>query len=97
MTPRKALLLLAVLAFGVLVAGCGDSEIGSAPVVKVSPEQRAKDLNATAESTVTWLEGIDPDKRQAAIERSPQITATLKEASDPALKQRIAALGIKLL
>lgn len=96
MTPRKTLLTLAALVLGAAISGCGADEIGSAPVVKVSPEQRARDLNATAESTVTWLEGIAPAERQATLRRSPQIAASLKDASDPALKQRIDALGVKL-
>jgi hypothetical protein len=91
---NKTLVLAAVLILGAAVAGCG-SEIGDAPVVRVTPEQRDKDLNAEAESTVKWLEGLPQADRDAAVARTPQIASILKGASDPALKQRIEALGIK--
>jgi hypothetical protein len=96
MTVPKLNLAFVALILGATIVGCGDNEIGSAPVVKVTPEQRAKDLNATAESTVKWLEGMSPADRQAAIKRSPQVASSLKDASDPALKGRIAALGVQL-
>jgi len=88
--------ILAISILGMALAGCGDSEVGAAPVVKVTPEQRAKDVNDKAESTVKWLEGIAPADRQAAIGRAPQISASLKEATDPAIQARISALGITL-
>lgn len=88
-------LALAILVGGTLF-GCGSDENGSAPVVKVTPEQRAKDLDSEAESAVTWLEGMSPVDRQSAFTKSPQIATTLKGASDPALKSRIAALGLPL-
>lgn len=94
MAVRPLLLIAALLMGAAGLAGCGDSEIGSAPVVKVSPEQRAKDQNAQAESTVKWLEGLSPEKRKAALARSPQIKDKLSGATDPALKGRIAALGL---
>jgi hypothetical protein len=78
------------------LTGCGKDEIGDAPVVNVSAEQRAKDVNTEAEQTVTWLEGLPAADRQAAIARAPQIKSSLKEATDPAIKTRVAALGIKL-
>jgi hypothetical protein len=93
MNVQKVLLAFVCAFLGV---GCGDSEIGSAPVVKVSPDQRAKDLNASAESTVKWLEGMPAAERQAAIGRSPQVASSLKEASDPALKERVRALGVQI-
>lgn len=93
---RRFIFALSALVIGAGLVGCGDSGIGSAPVVKVTPEQRAKDLDARAESTVKWLEGLPPADRQAAIRRTPQIAASLKQANDPALKARIAALGVQL-
>lgn len=68
--------------------------MGTAPVVAVSAEQRAKDVNAKAEKTVAWLEKMPADERQAAANRSPQIKSSLDDATDPALKTRIEALGL---
>lgn len=89
--------IAAALIFGAaFLTGCGKDEIGDAPVVKVSPEQRAKDVNDEAEATVKWLESLPAADRQAALARAPQIATTLKEATDPAIKSRIDALGLKL-
>ncbi|MGV3614572.1 MAG: hypothetical protein ACO1SV_04470 [Fimbriimonas sp.] len=96
MTLQRLSGAFALLLAAGFIAGCGDDEAGSAPVVKVSADQRAKDLNATAEATVKWLESLPPAERQAAIGRSPQVAASLKEASDPALQERIKALGVQL-
>lgn len=96
MSFRKVSFAAVVLLLGVIASGCAESEIGSAPVVKVTPEQRAKDMNAKAESTVKWLESLPPAERQAAIGRTPQIAASLKAVADPALKARIDALGVSL-
>ena len=73
--------------------GCGDPDVGSAPVVRVTPEQRAVEANAKAESTTKWLEGMAPADRPAAV-RTPQVAEALRGASDPTLKARIAALGL---
>ncbi len=87
---RLLLLPLAALA----VTGCGADENGAALRTQVTPEQRAKDLNAEAEGTVKWLEGLSPADRQAALAQTPQVKASLKNVTDPALKSRIAALGL---
>ncbi|HWD38533.1 MAG TPA: hypothetical protein VG944_06765 [Fimbriimonas sp.] len=89
-------LLLATLVSALVLIGCGDSGIGSAPVVSVTPEQRAKDLNSKAQKTVSWLEGLPADQRKTALDRTPQIKEALKGATDPALKTRISALGVGL-
>lgn len=96
MPARPLLLVLPLAALGAILAGCGSDETGSAPVVRVSAEQRAKDVNASAEGTVKWLEGLPPAERQAALARAPQIQASLKDATDPALKSRIAAMGLSI-
>lgn len=96
MALRKLALTAVALLCGGAIVGCGDSDGVSAPVVKVSAEQRTKDLNAAAESTVKWLEGVPATDRQSAVQRSPQVAATLKGATDPALRQRIQALGIQI-
>ena len=92
----KYAIAAALILGAAFLVGCGKSEIGDAPVVKVSAEQRAKDVNEKADATLKWLEGLSPADRQAAIARAPQINAALKEATDPAIKARIDALGIKL-
>ena len=93
---KYAIAAALILGAAFFITGCGKDDIGAAPVVKVSAEQRAQDINAEAEQTVTWLEGLPATDRQAALGRAPQIVSTLKEATDPALKSRIAALGLKL-
>ncbi|GEM_PF-3216641 len=90
----RTALLLGPAFFALGLAGCGDSEIGAAPVVKVSAEQRAKDLDQQAEATIKWLEGLPPAERQGAVARSPQVSSSLDGVSDPALRARIAALGL---
>jgi hypothetical protein len=86
------LLLLGALG----LVGCGPDEAGTAREVKVSPEQRAKDVNAEAESNIQWLESLPAGQRQASVDRVPRLKASLKGVTDPALKQRIEALGIHL-
>jgi hypothetical protein len=91
---RTASLLLLLGALG-LVVGCGPDEAGAAPEVKVSADQRAKDVNAEAANNIQWLESLPAGQRQAAVDRVPQLKASLKGVTDPALKQRIHALGIR--
>ncbi|RYG41066.1 hypothetical protein EON79_21465 [bacterium] len=86
-----SILLLPALA---LLAGCGTSENGSAPQ-NVSAEQRAKDVQTEAQGTISWLEQLTPEQRQAALAQTPQIKATLAEVKDPALRARLDAMGIK--
>lgn len=92
----KPLLLLSFFAALALVGGCGESDAGSAPDVKVNAEQRAQDLNAQATKTVEWLEKLPADQRQGMLDKAPQAAASLKDVTDTTLKSRIDALGVRL-
>ena len=94
MRTKKSTTVLALAIVSVL-AGCS-SDVGSAPLVHVSAQQRALDLNNKAKSTLDWLEKMSPAERQSSIDKIPQVASALKSATDPSLKQRIDSLGIRL-